>query len=303
MVTISASQQGGTIHFTTDGTDPSTQSEKYLEPFLITQIGTSEIKAMLSVPDQADSFTVEQSFLVLEQVKTPTFTPNMGVFTDTVVVHATCETAGASIRYTTDGSEPNAGSREYDPEIGIALELGDDGTQTIYQIKAMAMLPPDMGNSLVATSGSFVVQPTVALPVITPDTAGPYKDTLQVSIACTTPGAVIHYTTSGVDPTANSPVFTGAPIALSSTGVVVKAMAIAEKMTASAVAASPAFVLEASDPTFGPDGGVFVNSVLVTLTTATPDAAIHYTLDGTDPDFTSALYSVRLQSRSIMLSS
>jgi hypothetical protein len=281
---------GCKCYMTLDGSIPTYDSREYLKPFVVNTVGTTVVKAILTKEGQDDSEIAEQSFLVLERCKTPVFEPSGGVFATTLNVHLSSETAGASIRYTTDGSEPNAASAQYNTDEGIDLDLNADGVQTTYQIKAKAMLPPNMGNSLVATSGSFVVQPQVATPVLTPSTEGPYKDTLQVSIACATPGATIRYTLSGVDPTVSSPVFTGA-ITLSMTGSVLKAKAFADQMTASVVAASPAFVLEASDPTFSPDGGVFVNSVLVTLTSATPGAAIHYTLDGTDPDFTSPLYA------------
>lgn len=43
-----------------------------------------------------------------------------------------------------------------------------------------------------------------------------------------------------------------------------------------------------STPTFSPPPGSFVDSVTVTLSSSTPDAVIYYTLDGSDPDDTSA---------------
>jgi hypothetical protein len=44
-------------------------------------------------------------------------------------------------------------------------------------------------------------------------------------------------------------------------------------------------------PTITPNGGLFTSPVSVTLATATEDASIHYTLDGTIPTTTSLLYS------------
>jgi len=47
-------------------------------------------------------------------------------------------------------------------------------------------------------------------------------------------------------------------------------------------------------PVISPDGGVFTNSVIVTLSCNSPTGQIYYTLDGTTPTTNSALYSVPL---------
>jgi len=46
----------------------------------------------------------------------------------------------------------------------------------------------------------------------------------------------------------------------------------------------------AQDPGFHPDGGFYAGSQTVNLSTTDPDAAIHYTLDGTVPDLSDPVY-------------
>lgn len=50
----------------------------------------------------------------------------------------------------------------------------------------------------------------------------------------------------------------------------------------------------AATPSIAPDGGTFPSPVVVSLSSTTPAADIHYTLDGSDPDAGDALYSTPL---------
>jgi len=280
----------GVVHYTTDGTDPTVNSPVYTAPLNVRTIGAVVVKAMTAAPGLADSRVATASFTVLEQVKTPTFDIQSGTFTTSVTVHVSCETEGARIRYTTNGLAPNAGSAEY--VDGITLDVGVEGKETTYVIKAIAMHPPTMGNSAVAMTGNLVVQPQVRAPVITPDSAGPFKDEVNVRLTSATLGAAIHYSTDGTSPTPSSPMYdpNAGPVVIRRTGAVVKAMALAAHMAPSPVTESVAFDIEASPPSIEPDGGLFVDSVEVKITSPTPGAQIHYTLDGSPPDATSPVY-------------
>ncbi|MHB9116106.1 MAG: DUF7402 domain-containing protein, partial [Thermoleophilia bacterium] len=55
-------------------------------------------------------------------------------------------------------------------------------------------------------------------------------------------------------------------------------------------AASPRVLPQAETPTITPNGGSFEGSVEVTLASTTPEAVIHYTLDGSDPTLDSPVY-------------
>jgi hypothetical protein len=100
-------------------------------------------------------------------------------------------------------------------------------------------------------------------PTITPD-EGPYPAVkVHVRIGCETPGATIHYTTDGSDPTAESPVYSGA-IALTATATV-KAIAMAEGKIDSAVS-SAAYTLSKGGFTLA--GRILYHGSILHATTA-----------------------------------
>jgi len=277
-VTIHSSllEEGGDCYYTTNGRDPVASpifSSRYTQPFVISKYGTTEVKALVTKKGQADSDVKTMSFEVLEQVETPTFDVNSGTFTDRVTVHVESATPGARIRYTTDGSTPNAGSDEYNPEEGITLALPETGEETTYRIKAFARDAPDMGDSFVAESGVYTVQPQVDAPLIVPDPAlGPFTNEVRVAIHCDTQFAEIHYTTDGSDPAARestSQVYTG-PFIMSNLSPeinMVRAVAIKPHMAMSPEATRDYVVKpEACVPHFHRDEGAYVEGVEVVVT-------------------------------------
>ena len=108
---------------------------------------------------------------------------------------------------------------------------------------------------------------TVATPTFTP-AAGTYTSIQSVTIACDTQEAVIHYTTDGSEPTANSPVYNGAiEVAQNMT---IKAIALKEGWNPSQAATAEYVInlpqLEA--PVFTPVSGEYNEAQTVTITAA-----------------------------------
>ena len=171
----------------------------------------------------------------------------------------------------------------------LTARVAEDGSYaTIYQTlsgKLVAQYKYGM-------DGSAPVQ-QVAAPTFTP-AAGTYTAAQNVTIACATSGADIYYTLDGSNPSTSSTKYTG-PIAISAT-TTVKAIAVKSGMTNSVVA-SATYTINSSAPeapaapTFTPAAGTYTTAQNVTIACATAGAEIRYTIDGSNPSATSALYS------------
>ena len=162
---------------------------------------------------------------------TPMFDPGAGTYSTAQNV-SILSTAGATIYYTTDGSEPTTSSSVYSTPISVTADM---------TIKALAV-KAGLDNSDVATA---VYHIRCAMPTFTP-TPGTYTHPLSVvdgngdvpgngvTISCTTPGVTIHITVDGSEPTTSSPVYEGA-IDVPET-MVIKAIAVKDGMASSEVA-------------------------------------------------------------------
>src|SRR6266567_1529762 len=105
-VTISDATSGATIHYTTDGSTPTTSSPVYSGALTFTQ--TTTLKAMAAASGMTDSGVASATYTIQQQqqVATPAFSPGGGTYTGSVTVTISDATSGATIHYTTDGSTP-----------------------------------------------------------------------------------------------------------------------------------------------------------------------------------------------------
>ena len=120
--------------------------------------------------------------------------------------------------------------------------------------------------------------------------AGGYGPAESVTLATTTSDATIYYTVDGTTPTTASTLYSVA-IAVSSTKTI-KAYGVKMNYTDSSVASALYAINGAvAAPTFSVAAGAYNLLQSVTLASATPAAAIYYTLDGSTPTESSPLYS------------
>ncbi|WP_027346937.1 chitobiase/beta-hexosaminidase C-terminal domain-containing protein [Hamadaea tsunoensis] len=183
-------------------------------------------------------------------VATPTFSPPGGSYSSTQSVTLSTTTAGASIRYTVDGSTPTASSTLYSGPISVAA------TTTIKAIG----IASGQTNSAVASATYTINTSTVATPTFNPP-GGSYSSTQSVTLSTTTAGASIRYTLDGSTPTASSTLYTGA-ISVAAT-TTIKAIGIASGLANSAVATAVYTIgaatcpVQSDTPNFGPNTRIF----------------------------------------------
>jgi nucleoid-associated protein YgaU len=123
---------------------------------------------------------------------------------------------------------------------------------------------------------------TVAAPAFTP-AEGVYPDAQSVTLATSTEGAEIRYTTDGTAPTATTGTVYSTAIAVSSTTTI---RAIAAKTgwgDSPVVSATFTISGRVADVQFDPPAGSYDTSASVTLRTSTEGAQIYYTTDGSKP--------------------
>ena len=159
------------------------------------------------------------------------------------------------------------------PESDITLTL----TVTVAVTGGTPAAPS--GTTLTATKEITIQGIIPASPTIT-------RTGNTVSIATTSAGATIYYTTDGSTPTASSTLYTG-PFDLTTSPTTVKAIAIRDGH--GSTVASETFQMQLAAPVI-----TISNTGLATIT-AEAGATIHYTTDGTTPTTGSPTYSAPVQ--------
>ena len=244
-ITLQSATSGVTIRYTTDGSEPTKSSTAYTGPIAIT--GTTTIKAKAFKSGYRDSETFNQTFTLAGTVATPAFSPAaMTFFNIPQQVTLSCETAGATIRYTTNGSDPTTSSAQYTGAISL------NGTTTI---KAKAFVTFTGGTFASATaSATYTLAPQA-------EASGSYTSNYRsgsVSLASEIDGATIYYTTNGTTPTTSSLVYDGSFVfdRNNSTGTI-KAIAYADGYRPSEVFTIDYYLKQFFGPTNGPNAAVW----------------------------------------------
>jgi hypothetical protein len=284
-VTLTTTTSGADIHYTTNGTTPTTSSAKYGSPIAINKAITIKAIAVKAGMTNSDILTAAYTVKTtpsMAKAATPTANPPAGAVTSGTKVTLTTTTSGADIHYTTNGNTPTANSTKYTGQITISSAV---------TIKAIAVKTGFTDSDILTTAYTVVAPGTVAQPSANPP-AGEVAANTRVTLATTTAGATIYYTDNGDTPDSTKTQYTG-PIPIT-TPVTIKAIAVKEGLNDSNVLTA-AYTVQVAMPTAMPTATPTASEVdvntTVTLATATAGAQIYYTVDGTDPDSTKMRYT------------
>ena len=278
-VSISDSNAGVTIYYTTNGTAPTTSSNVYTGP--ITVSATETIEAMATETNYTNSVVATVLYTITPTAVAPTFSLASGSYSGSQTVTLADATAGTTIYYTTNGTVPTASSTKYTAAITVSAS---------ETVKAIAVAS-GYNNSPVATAAYTITSTGAALAAPAFSVAsGAYLTAQTVSITDATAGVSIYYTTNGATPTTSSTKYT-APIAVSATETL---MAFAAKTgSTSSSVTTAAYTIDATlpAPAFSIAAGGYPSAQTVTLSDSAVGATICFTLDGSIPTSASTQYT------------
>lgn len=268
-VELSCGTDGATIRYTTNGDDPTESSSAYSSAISVSVNTTIKAKAFKA--EMTASSIASATYNI--RCAAPTFSLDEDIYVGSQSLTMSSATTGATVRYTTDESEPTGSSTAYSSALTVS-------TSTTYKAKAYK-------DGMTESEESEVY---VMIQCATPTfsvSAGTYNANQSVSIS-TTYGTTIYYTLDGSTPDTKSSTYSSA-ITIDATKTL-KAIAVKSGCEDSDVA-SATYTLKCATPTFSPVAGTYTGAQSVSMSCATTGSAIHYTTNGTDPTGSSATYS------------
>jgi hypothetical protein len=197
-VNITCATPNAAVHYSTNGDDPTESDPVVPASGYIPIVNGTTYKAKAFRGDLTPS-DIATAILTLK-VARPKFSRGNTYITNNTPVTISTATPGAEIYYTGNSYLPLSAWDLYSSEILVSgrVDLYAIGVASGYQNSDWAAV-------------NFYPAQAAALNVWPP--SGAYSGTFEVTMACSTPAATIHYTLDDSSPTTNSPVYTG-PISI-----------------------------------------------------------------------------------------
>ena len=175
--------------------------------------------------------------------------------------------------------------------IGVWGDGGPPIDAGLFYPSGIAIAPSGI-MLIIDDSGHSVraVAPPVAVPTFSP-AGGTYTSSQTVTIADSTTGAAIHYTTDGSTPNASSAVYT-TPILVANSETINAIASVNGYLVSPVSTISYTITLPTvATPAFSPAPSTYTAVQSVTISDGTPGATIYYTTNGTPPTTSSTIYS------------
>ena len=186
------------------------------------------------------------------------------------------------IRFTTDGSPPDEQAAIYQGPIEV-----DRSMTVIARAFKEQWAPSDMHRA------DYEITGTVGLPVFSLE-PGLYTSPQTLELTTETPEAEIRYTTDGTEPNQDAMLYE-APLDIDQTMAVI-ARAFKDRWEPSdLVTAEYEITGTVATPEFSLEPGLYTSPQALRISSDTPDAAIHFTVDGSEPTRDARLYEAPME--------
>ncbi len=291
---------GATLRYTLNGNDPTESSPAYNTAIALPMNATTTVKVRGFLAGWTPSTVLSAQYVMTGalDIAMPRFTPsadsyytaqNVSLGNSIILGTATVAT-GATIRYTTDGTEPSISSTPYNPAEPIAI-----AASTTLKIKSFKTdwIPSPTYEAVYTITGQVSISGVTVNPP-----AGTYQtlQTIGYTGAPSPSDSQLRYTTDGSDPVATSPIFSTLTPELN-TSLNLKIRGFKPNWLPSPVMnLNYLFTgqVAITSSVFTPNPAIVYTSaqnVVISTTTNTLGAVIHYTTNGDEPTEASPIYS------------
>ena len=196
-VVISCPTSGATLYYTTDGTTPSTASAVIASGGTVAVAGNGTVKTIQAVAYKtgmspstvaSDTYTIAYS-----QAPAPVFSVAAGTYTTNQTLTVSSSVSGATISYTTDGTDPALYGTSAASPLNLAVNGPSLTTQTVRAIVRSPLYQPSS-----ETSASYAVPVVATLDGNDQNYMGLAADvTGQYLVAAPYSGSLLHSSTLG----------------------------------------------------------------------------------------------------------
>ncbi len=185
--------EDSTIYYTTDGSEPTEDSEIFTEPVLLRQ---NTVLRFFGVDRQGNRSGEQTAEYTVDNVPpTVTASPQAGLQRPPLLARLVSSEEDATVYFTLDGSMPDEGSEIYHEPIVLV----DDTIVRFFALDAA-------GNRGEVSEVRYTIDGTPPRTAVNPP-EGQYKPPVTVTLE-TEEGARIYYSLDGRDPDPDSPVYT-----------------------------------------------------------------------------------------------